>query len=86
MGRGRRRVAGGMVGSRRHAILAESRPALKVSFNRPRLIRDLSLPGCHGGCNNFFLSGLLEIYGKGIEKGGYRYPALLSDSTLPQYV
>ena len=29
--------------------------------------------------------GLLEIYGKDIEKGGQRYPALLSDSTLPQY-
>ena len=29
--------------------------------------------------------GLLEIYGKDIEKGGHRYPALLSDSTLPQY-
>jgi hypothetical protein len=28
---------------------------------------------------------LLEIYGKDIEKGGHRYPALLSDSTLPQY-
>jgi hypothetical protein len=29
--------------------------------------------------------GLLEIYGKDISKGGHRYPALLSDSTLPQY-
>jgi hypothetical protein len=29
--------------------------------------------------------GLLEIYWKDIEKGGHRYPALLSDSTLPQY-
>jgi hypothetical protein len=26
--------------------------------------------------------GLLEIYGKDIEKGGHRYPALLSDSAL----
>ena len=32
------------------------------------------------------VSGLLEIYGKDIERGGQRYPALLSDSTLPQYV
>ena len=31
------------------------------------------------------IRGLLEIYGKDIEKGGHRYPALLSDSTLPQY-
>ena len=29
--------------------------------------------------------GLLEIYGKDILKGGHCYPALLSDSTLPQY-
>jgi hypothetical protein len=29
--------------------------------------------------------GLLEIYRKDISKGGHRYPALLSDSTLPQY-
>jgi hypothetical protein len=29
--------------------------------------------------------GLLEIYGKDTEKGGHRYLALLSDSTLPQY-
>jgi hypothetical protein len=29
--------------------------------------------------------GLLEIYWKDIEKGGHRYPALLSDSTLAQY-
>jgi len=28
---------------------------------------------------------VLEIYGKDIAKGGHRYPALLSDSTLPQY-
>ena len=33
----------------------------------------------------FFCPGLLEIFGKDIEKGGHRYPALLSDSTLPQY-
>ena len=31
------------------------------------------------------IRGLLEIYGKDIEKGGHRYPALLLDSTLPQY-
>jgi hypothetical protein len=31
------------------------------------------------------VSGLLEIYGKDIERGGQRYPALLSDSTLAQY-
>jgi hypothetical protein len=31
------------------------------------------------------LSGLLEIYGKDIERSGQRYPALLSDSTLAQY-
>ena len=30
------------------------------------------------------VSGLLEIYGKHIERGGQRYPALLSDSTLAQ--
>ena len=29
--------------------------ALKVSFNRPR--PSLTRPGCHGGCNNFFLKG-----------------------------
>jgi hypothetical protein len=31
------------------------------------------------------VSGLVEIYGKDIERGGQRYPALLSDSTLVQY-
>ena len=31
------------------------------------------------------VSDLLEIYGKDIERGGKRYPALLSDSTLVQY-
>ena len=31
------------------------------------------------------ISGLLEIHGKDIERGGQRYPALLSDSTLAQY-
>jgi hypothetical protein len=31
------------------------------------------------------VSGLLDIYGKDIERGGQRYPALLSDSTLAQY-
>jgi hypothetical protein len=31
------------------------------------------------------VSCLLEIYGKDIERGGQRYPALLSDSTLAQY-
>ena len=31
------------------------------------------------------IRGLLEIYGKDIEKGSHRYPALLSGSTLPQY-
>jgi hypothetical protein len=31
------------------------------------------------------VSGLLEIYRKAIERGGQRYPALLSDSTLAQY-
>jgi hypothetical protein len=31
------------------------------------------------------VSGLLEIYEKDIERGGQRYPALLSDSTLAQY-
>ena len=29
--------------------------------------------------------GLLEIYRKDMSKGGHCYPALLSDSTLPQY-
>ena len=31
------------------------------------------------------ISGLLEIHGKDIERGGQRYPVLLSDSTLAQY-
>jgi hypothetical protein len=38
----------------RHAILAESQPALKVSFNRPR--PSLSRPAGpgDGGCKNLF--------------------------------
>jgi hypothetical protein len=35
----------------RAVILAESQPALKVSFNRPR--PSLTRPGCHGGYNKF---------------------------------
>ena len=43
-----------LVSVSRPGIVAGFQPALKLSLNRPG--QDLSRPGCHGGCNNFFLS------------------------------